>query len=330
MTITDIINTTICGDALEVLKDIPPGSIDCVISSPPYWSLRDYNIKGQLGLEDTFQEYIDNLCNIFDEVQRVLKKEGTCWVVIGDTYSGSNCGSNDYRVLGGLNPKRNKNIYLGQKAGKTNLPNKCLLQIPSRFAIEMTNRGWILRSEIIWEKPSCMPSSAKDRFTNSTEKVFFFVKNKKYYFEQQFEKLQDPGRLHSRPSNPKTFHKFNVETADKHINATNRKTMQQSYDRILAKGGRNMRNVWRITSEPSQEDKHYAKFPEKLILTPVKAGCPENGIILDPFMGSGTTAVVALKSHRQFIGIELNPDYVKASEKRTAPIFALLNHAKLF
>jgi len=175
------------GDCLEVLKTLPSESVDCVMTSPPYWALRDYGVEGQLGLEPTFQEYINKLCDIFDEVKRVLKKEGTCWVNISDTYSGNKEGKTDNKVSNYLKDTT-KNLH--KKRG--NYPDKCLCCIPDRFKIEMVNRGWICRNEIIWHKPNCMPSSVKDRFTVDFEKIFFFTKSKKYYFETQYEPLQAP------------------------------------------------------------------------------------------------------------------------------------------
>ena len=172
------------GDCLEVLTKLQSESIDCIVTSPPYWALRDYGVSGQLGRESTFEEYITKLCDIFDEVKRVLKNKGTCWINISDTYSGTGHKNNS------TDPKY-KDGRNGQKISlnnKTNVPNKCLCCIPDRFKIEMINRGWICRNEIIWHKPNCMPSSVKDRFTVDYEKVFFFVKNKKYYFNQQLEK----------------------------------------------------------------------------------------------------------------------------------------------
>src|SRR3990167_10820798 len=197
------VNMIIQGDSLEILKTLPDESIDCAITSPPYWALRDYGVKGQLGLEPTFQEYITKLCDIFDEVKRVLKKEGTCWVNIGDTYMGNSSYSAKGRQgfgndkIGMINKKqwtdpKHKNtvgrLRVREHTESGQIIEKSLCQIPSRFAIEMTNRGWILRNEIIWHKPNCMPSSADDRFTVDFEKIFFFVKNKKYCFKQQLEK----------------------------------------------------------------------------------------------------------------------------------------------
>lgn len=288
------------GDCLEVLKTLPDESINCVITSPPYWALRDYGVAGQLGLEPTFQEYINKLCDIFDEVNRVLKKEGTCWVNMGDTYS--NSGQGDKRNQW----ERNAGIIGNRRHAdghKTDLPDKCLLQIPSRFAIEMTSRGWILRNEIIWHKPNCMPSSVKDRFTVDFEKVFFFVKSKKYWFETQYEKAFTPGSKHVSKSGDKS------SQIKESVNAT-------YFDRDFTSGeNRNKRCVWTITTKPFKEA-HFATYPEKLIEPMVKAGCPENGIVLDPFMGSGTTALVAQKLKRSWLGIELNPEYIKIAEKR--------------
>lgn len=289
------------GDSLEVLKTLPNESVDCVITSPPYWALRDYGCEGQLGLEPTFQEYIDKLCNIFDEVKRVLKKEGTCWVNIGDTYSSVHTGGHKSKksTVGA-----NRDEAQERKQVKiTNMADKCLLQIPSRFAIEMTNRGWILRNEIIWHKPNCMPSSAEDRFTVDFEKVFFFVKNKKYYFEQILEPYE------SEPSESDR----NRNKAGEKYNGTG--LFSEGERDYYCKGGRNKRTVWSITTKGFSEA-HFATYPEALVEPMIKSGCPLGGIVLDPFSGSGTTGRVAIDNGREYIGIELNPEYIKIQEKR--------------
>jgi len=167
-------------DVLKALKTIETESIQCVITSPPYWNLRDYGVEGQLGLESTFEEYINKLCNIFDEVKRVLKKDGSIYVNIGDTYSTVSGSMDKGKWSQPKNPALDN--FMPEK-----LKSKCLCQIPSRFAIEMCNRGWILRNTIIWQKPNAMPSSAKDRFNNDFEYVYFFVKNEKYKFNTQME-----------------------------------------------------------------------------------------------------------------------------------------------
>lgn len=348
------------GEALDILKSFPDESIDMLITSPPYWALRDYGtaswdggnkdcdhlngslqssrstlggrkpedtlndkraksgmpfkdtcgkcgakrIDLQLGLEPTFQEYITKLCDIFDEVKRVLKKSGTCWVNLGDTYAGGNGNTSDYER--GRNSCIPVSTKLTAPSGKPKsakvdgVQNKSLCQIPSRFAIEMTNRGWILRNEIIWHKPNCMPSSVKDRFTVDFEKIFFFVKNKKYYFETQYEPHK------SKP------HKYSNKKYND-IGKTSRAESDGS--EFYNEKGRNKRTVWKITTKPYKEA-HFATYPEALIETPIKAGCPKDGIVLDPFMGSGTTALVARNLGRKYVGIELNPEYIKLAEKR--------------
>ena len=192
------VNKIYQGDALEVLKTFPDESINCLVTSPPYWACRDYGTEGQLGLEPTFDEYIKKLCDIFDEVKRVLRKDGTIWVNLGDTYTGDNLSAGvpeGWQSLSTLNQEEKYcsekfNDFIRQRNKLNPLPSKCLCMIPFRFAIEMVNRGWILRNVLIWHKPNCMPSSMKDRFTVDFEYVFFFVKNKNYWFEQQFEPIQ--------------------------------------------------------------------------------------------------------------------------------------------
>ena len=363
-------NKIIQGDTLKVLKTLPDEIINCCVTSPPYWSLRDYGVEGQLGLEKTFEEYINKLCNIFDEVKRVLRKDGTCWVNLGDSYSGSGNGSNDYRNQNTKNYRKGITLYQGQKPGKTSISNKSLCLIPQRFAIEMVNRGWILRNTIIWHKPNCMPSSAKDRFTVDFEYLYFFSKSKKYYFEQQLENL---GSICTR-KRKSAFRQQNENDED-----------------LITTNGRNKRTVWKIPTKPFP-DAHFAVFPEALIETPIKAGCPkyvckkcgkarekifetnnpkgisgragtpmvskgivdtfdgkqiiepghsstvyssavykgltncgcnagfEPGIVLDPFMGAGTTAKVALKQGKKYLGIELKQEYIDMANKRIKAI----------
>lgn len=295
------LNRVINGDSLEMLKTLPSESVNCCVTSPPYWALRDYGVEGQLGLESTFTEYIDKLCNIFDEVKRVLRKDGTLWVNLGDTYSAANsfgCVDNKYKSMEGNQPKTKRN---------TDLQDKCLCQIPARFSIEMTNRGWILRNEIIWHKPNCMPSSVSDRFTVDFEKVFFFVKSKKYYFEQQLDPYTEPMKRWGG----------NVLKADG--NSTwDDGVGQNTYrnrDMRPNEEGRNKRCVWSICPQPFSEA-HFAVYPETLIEPMIKAGCPKGGVVLDVFGGSGTTGVVAKKQDKNYILIELNPEYCKMAQHR--------------
>jgi site-specific DNA-methyltransferase (cytosine-N4-specific) len=268
-------NQIVQGHARDVLQELPSQSVDMVITSPPYWALRDYGVAGQIGHEPTVEGYILALTEVFDQAKRVLKDHGTCWVNLGDTYgTGSGAGVRAGKQATNRGTQSNVGWQRHGKAGVAGF-EKCLLQIPSRFALDMAARGWRLRNEIIWHKPNVMPSSAADRFTVDFEKLFFFVKQPQYYFRQQFERLA-PG------------------TAFK---------------------GRNRRSVWSIPTRPFLEA-HFAVFPEALIETPILAGCPEGGVVLDPFIGSGTTALVALRLRRRFVGIELNPAYVDLARQR--------------
>ncbi len=301
-------NKILQGDALEVLKTLPTESINCCVTSPPYWALRDYGVKGQLGLEPNFNDYINKLCDIFDEVKRVLRKDGTLWVNIGDTYNAHSTGKG---VVGGIEGNRkNKEDNLAGNKRKINLQDKSLCNIPARFSIEMQNRGWILRNVIIWYKPNCMPSSVKDRFTVDFEYVYFFVKSKKYWFEQQLEPNESIGKT----------------GWEKTGRGNGEFTAMRGNGKLFNENGRNKRAVWKITTKPYKEA-HFATYPEELCETPIKAGCPINGIVLDPFFGSGTTGLVALKQNKRFIGIELNPKYIDIANKRLKP---LLEQTKLY
>jgi len=370
-------NKIIQGDAKIELKRMKSDSINCCVTSPPYWALRDYGVDGQLGLEPTFQEYINKLCDIFDEVKRVLRKDGTCWVVIGDTYFGSGAGtqknlpeenkSKEVYTLPYQSFKKRKTrkdskqldtqfrtrkrfccecgkdfiayphqYFCGAAcSGVDNTPrfvkgipeNKCLCQIPSRFSIEMCNRGWILRNTLIWHKPNCMPSSVKDRFTVDFEYVFFFVKNKKYWFETQYEPhLTQENRPDVIVRNREYNYDSKLNTLRKHRKDN---TLPERHKAFLGnapqgfdgkpmgygKQGRNKRTVWKINTKPFKEA-HFAVFPEELVETPIKAGCPKGGTVLDCFCGSGTSGVVAQRQEKDFIGIELNPEYIEIAKKR--------------
>jgi DNA modification methylase len=288
------------------LQKLPDNSIDCCISSPPYWGLRDYGVEGQIGLENEFTDFINKLAEIYKEVYRVLKPEGTCFVTLGDTYGGSGSGTTKNADTSEY-VKNSKQVYVlpngtakSSKFRGTTL-NKSLLMIPERFAIEMISNGWILRNQIIWHKPNQMPSSATDRFTVDFEKIFFFVKQSTgYYFEQQLEP-------YTKPMN-RCNGKSDWDNGTRQSTYRNR-NMRPNPD------GKNMRTVWSVNTKPFP-DAHFAVFPETLVERMIKSGCPENGVVLDPFMGAGTTAVVARKLNRSYIGYELNPEYVKMANDR--------------
>lgn len=424
-------NKILQGDAASLLRQLPDESVDCCITSPPYWGLRDYGTqpliwdgvancrhnwqtgkqkwhsdrgsnkrkevfdrsfqtkgmlsdncekcgawRGSLGQEPSIELYIKHLCDIFDGIKRVLKKTGTCWVNLGDTYQGSPVSGKEGGFSGRAarnNPQYAKAITVKNRP-KSGLPDKCLCQIPSRFVIEMINRGWILRNEIIWHKPNCMPQSMKDRFTVDFEKIFFFVKSKQYYFEQQLEDANAGENIYRQKL--RSGKTYNIKYPG----------YQNNFPIPRPDGKRNMRSVWSITTKPCKEA-HFAVFPEGLAKTPLEAGCPkalckacgkpriklfkkvelgrggsgtkydikkstagrlaqkrqayremgfenppapefigysdcgcgagfEPGVVLDPFIGSGTTGLVAKKLGRNYIGLELNPDYIRIAEKR--------------
>ncbi len=304
-------NKITCGDSLKVLKTIPDASIDCVVTSPPYWALRDYGVRGQIGLESNIEEYLEKIIAVFDEIKRVLRPSGTCWVNFGDTYANTSKGGQKNKPQNNIFDSITHRAAIPKLKANLNIPPKSLCLIPLRFAIKMIERGWILRNEIIWHKPNTMPQSVKDRFTVDFEKLFFFVKSRHYYYEQQFEPLKNPNELKRKFSNPFEKNKYWKLNRKSHKDLA---TMKRSQQEILQKG-RNKRCVWTIGTA-SGRDKHFAVYPEKLIETPILAGCPENGIVLDPFIGSGTTAIVAKKLNRNYIGIELKPEYVKLAKTR--------------
>jgi site-specific DNA-methyltransferase (adenine-specific) len=260
--------------------------------------------KGCLGLEPTFELYIQHLADIYDLVQQKLKKEGTCWVNLGDTYGNSSAAGN--KVFG--NPEFNKNrpsreLTKTPKKEVNKKYEKCLLMIPQRFAIEMISRGWILRNVLIWHKPNCMPSSVKDRFTVDFEYVYFFVKSKKYWFEQQREKNDKPKSGW-------------VKQREKGINTNKYETPYSQWkedDRDPIQG-RNKRCVWTIPTKPNKEA-HFATFNPALVTPMIKSGCPIDGIVLDPFAGIGTTLQTAWNLGRNYIGFEISEEYCKIANK---------------
>lgn len=257
------------GDALHILSRLPREAVQCVMTSPPYWGLRDYQIEGQIGLEETLPQFINRLVSVFREVHRVLKNDGIFWLNIGDGYTSGNRG---WRAPDKKNPARAMSMRPNTPVG---LKPKDLVGIPWRLAFALQQDGWYLRSDIVWNKPNAMPESVKDRPTRSHEYIFMFTKNEKYYYD--YEAIKEP--------------------------------------RDDGKGMRNKRSVWDVNTEP-YKDAHFATFPSMLIEPCILAGTKKGDYVLDPFFGSGTVGVVCERLKRNYIGIELHPEYIALAAKR--------------
>ncbi len=296
-----------------IKNHIPDGVIDCCISSPAYWGLRDYKHDDQLGNEPDFNTYLDRLVAIYDQVYRALKPTGTCFVNLGDTYGGGGAGTTTKADLERYK-ENSKQRYLmpNGKAISHSLRgtplNKCLLMLPERFALRMIDRGWVLRNKIIWHKPNQMPSPADDRFTVDFENIYFFTKQDKgYYFEQQLEPLK-------QSSIERNKYEWNSKQRT-HSPTEKRGVENRKAGKLLNEDGKNMRTVWSINTVPFG-DAHFATYPEKLVERMIKSGCPVGGIALDPFMGAATTAVVARKLGRNYTGFEINEEYLNLGNDR--------------
>ena len=287
------------GDSIEVMKTLDDGSVDMCVTSPPYYGLRDYGVAGQIGLEQTPEEYVAKLVDVFREVKRVLKDDSTLWLNLGDSYAGSNNGSNDYRE-DGASISKNDNKY-GVHKPTSDLPAKNLIGIPWCVAFALQADGWYLRSDIIWHKPNPMPESVKDRPTKSHEYIFLLAKNKKYYYDHEAIKIPS-----KQPND------------DRGARGNRKRFPTEKISGIRGPGVypmANKRTVWTVNTKPFK-GAHFAVFPPKLITPCILAGSREGGVVLDPFCGSGTTGVVSAKFGRDFIGIDLNPEYVKMAEDR--------------
>ncbi len=323
------INQILCGDALEVLKTIPDESVNCCVTSPPYFGLRDYGVKGQIGLEETVADYILRLLVVFREVYRVLKADGTLWINIADSYAGSGKGASNYqdnakKYLQGTN--RGMLAHKLKSYPQNGIKAKDLMGIPWELALALRNDGWYLRQDIIWQKPNPMPESVKDRCTKSHEYVFLLSKSRRYYFDYEaikepcvgFDKTSPRGSKGTlmpnsgrRKGNSKTFRGGGIYTNNRSFMNSSSAERNSHGNKDNPTGLRNKRSVWTVATQGLKGlgEPHFATFPEKLIEPCILAGCPENGTVLDPFAGSGTTGVVAKKNNRGFIMIDINAMY---------------------
>lgn len=344
--ITPETNAIYCIDALELAKQMPPESVQCIVTSPPYFGLRDYGITGQIGLEQTPQVYIQRLVELFRELRRVLKKDGVLWLNLGDSYSGSN--GNGWKQTKDKNNRSNDgdaNISLRKMAGRrdtwrsnnaqnsslqggkttmlqTNrngvlngdLPAKNLLLIPHRVAMALQADGWILRSDIIWSKPNPMPESVKDRPTKAHEYIFLLTKNARYYYDA--DAVREPVQEQTVER-----YRYGWDGNEQRGYVDGKQNNMRSYmtnvgqKQETVEAGRNLRSVWTITPKPYSEA-HFATFPPEIPELCIKAGSRKGDVIYDPFMGAGTTALVARNLGRTYIGSELNPEYVKLAKDR--------------
>ena len=291
----------ICGDAAEVLKKLPPESVNMCVTSPPYYGLRDYGEQGQIGVEQSPDEYIERLVNVFDEVYRVLKKDGTLWLNIGDSYAGSGKGPMSLAVMGnGKNKElyqKDSRIYEVPKKWESIKP-KDLIGIPWMLAFALRRRGWYLRSDIIWYKKNCLPESAKDRPTKTYEHIFLLAKSRQYYFD--YKAIQEPIKEVSR-QRYKRGRSANCKYAGQQ-GITQVREDFSDFDQQF----RRKRDVWEVSTNTYKMDEHFAMFPERLIEPCILAGSNIGGVVLDPFFGSGTTGAVAKRLDRDYIGIDIN------------------------
>jgi len=276
--IDDAIGKIVCGDASKFVSKLPDKSVDAVVTSPPYWQQRDYGCDGQHGLEKSMFDYINVMFELFEDIKRVLKPKGSCWVNLGDCFNENTGGYFDHN--------NNDAPHIGKHRLKTekyqpDFPRRSLLLVPYRFAIRMTDDGkWLCRNLIIWKKHIVQPTTAKNRFTIDFEPVFLFTKTQRYYFDKEAVKW--------------------IEDED------------------LFQEKRERRAVWELDSDHSGKTGHVAPYPIDLPLIPIMATCPTGGIVLDPFVGSGSTAVAARKLGRKFLVCDLSKEYCEKAERRLA------------
>ncbi|MBL8048090.1 MAG: site-specific DNA-methyltransferase [Chthonomonas sp.] len=318
------------GTALDMLRTLPDASVDCIVTSPPYWGLRKYGEDpGMIGLEPTFQEYLDNLIEVFAECHRVLKATGTMWINMGDAYAGSWGGQGGPSNLSvpskGVNPEKAPN------RNGTDLPPKSLIGQPWRLAFALQDMGFILRSDIIWEKPTAMPESVKDRPTRSHEYIFMFAKSRRYWYDAKAIAVprkttngRTPAGWDTGPGSHATIEHATVKVPASYKGSVPGRKFGPGQDRRsettrVESDTRNCRTVWTIGPEPFK-GAHFAAFPSEIPRRCILASCPPCGVVLDPFAGTGTTLAAAIAHGRQAIGIEINAEYCDLIRERISRV----------
>ena len=295
------------GHAKDQLQNLEEGSVQTCITSPPYWGLRDYSEEDQIGLEPTPEKYVANLVEVFSEVKRVLREDGTFWLNIGDTYAQNEIRHRDGTSESRSRPNLAENLNMTGKKMEHGVKEKDLIGVPWRLAFALQDDDWHLRNHIIWKKTNPMPESVKDRFTTSHESIFLLSKNNQYKFNQ----IKEPHKTapnyeggETRGHTTKDGKKWAGQQKQRHGSNIN-----------YSEGGKNKRDVWEM-SVASFQDAHFAVFPEQLPKNCIKAGSDEGDVVLDPFSGAATTGVAALKLGRKYVGVDLNSDYHDIAKKR--------------
>lgn len=330
------------GDCREVLASLEPESVQCCVTSPPYWGLRDYGTDGQLGLEPTPAEYVAQMVAVFREVRRVLREDGTLWLNLGDSYNAynGNAGPSSGFSAGSAADTERPKLASGHGLRSKALKPKDLVGIPWRVAFALQEDGWYLRSDIIWAKPNPMPESVTDRPTKAHEYLFLLTKSARYYYDseaiaepvapatipragraQESDKRengvpgQSPHSLHMKRSGNKERKPASARGVPVDTNGESNGAVAGSvpWEGVT----RNKRSVWTVATKPFAEG-HFATFPPRLIEPCILAGCPTGGTVLDPFNGAGTTGLVAKTLGREAIGIDLSADYCEIAAKRLA------------
>ena len=308
------LDTIFCGDALNVLRTLPDNFVHCCITSPPYYALRDYGVDGQIGREERPAQYVVRLTEVFSEVRRVLLPSGTLWLNIADTYCGTG-SKGDHLDPKNPSGRNGQCVSLAQRV--ENVKAKDMLGIPWMLAFALRDHGWYLRSDIIWQKANPMPESVTDRPSRCYEHIFLLSKSRRYYYDAAA--IAEPVaettvRRMKGARSTATKHGSGIP-GQQNIQKINLPRAAGTYTDADIPQLRNKRDVWQINTVPYRGG-HFAAFPPKLAETCLLAGCPPGGVVLDPFLGSGTTAAVARQLGRHYIGIELNPEYCTLAEKR--------------